>query len=200
MTDDGGPRRISDCEVQVSITGYFMPTDAPDVPVLIGMPGTDDLFVLVFSTEQKLREAMKVFGISYARVSIITDGPEFLDGLCATNARGGRSYRFRVALDPHAAEGRVRFKEVVLDPPSQAPVSLSALATMKHAEGCEVVHENGVVVWMCVGTCPAMHEHLRSGQVDRECDHLDRDQVETVTRVVTDRLRGEVAKLQEESE
>ena len=35
---------------------------------------------------------------------------------------------------------------------------MSALSTMKHAEGCKVVRENGVDVWMCVGACPAMYE------------------------------------------
>ena len=53
MTDDG-PRRVSDREVPLAITGHFMPTQAPNAPVLVGMPGTDDLFVFVFSTEGKL--------------------------------------------------------------------------------------------------------------------------------------------------
>ncbi len=48
---DVGPRRISTREVTIVLTGYFMPTHAPNVPVLMGMSGTDDLFMLVFSTE-----------------------------------------------------------------------------------------------------------------------------------------------------
>ena len=45
---------------------------------------------------------------------------------------------------------------------------MSALATMKHADGCRVVRENDIAVWMCVGDCPAMVEFIRSGQVDHQ--------------------------------
>ena len=63
---------------------------------------------------------------------------------------------------------------------------MSALSTMKHADGCKAVRDNGIVVWMCVGTCPAMFEFIRSGQVDDQpWDQLDRDQRETVIEAVT---------------
>jgi hypothetical protein len=109
---DVGPRRISDREVSIVITGYFMPTQAPNVPVLIEMPGTDDLFVCVFSKEEKLASTMAAFGIEYARVALVTDGRELLDEIKATNARGERPYWIRVAVDPYKADnGRVRFSE-----------------------------------------------------------------------------------------
>ena len=64
---------------------------------------------------------------------------------------------------------------------------MSALSTMKHDDGCQVVRENGIAVWMCVGTCPAMAEFIRSGQVDGQpWDRLDRDQCETVIDAVTE--------------
>ena len=187
MTD--GPRRISDREVPLNITGYFMPTRAPNAPVLIGMPGTDDLFVFVFSTEEKLVAAMAAFGIEYSRVSVVTDGRELLDEMQATNESGTRPYKIRLAVDPYKADnGRARFVEPFVLPPPSPPsevVSKSALATMQHADGCQVVHENGVAVWMCVGTCPAMAEFIRSGQVDQQpWEQLDRDQCETVVDVV----------------
>ena len=109
---DSAPRRISDREVPIVITGYFMPTDAPNVPVLIGMPGTDDLFIAVFSTEDKLVAMMGAFGIGYVRVSVVTDGGELIDEIQKTNARGDRPYRIRLAVDPYKADnGRVRFVE-----------------------------------------------------------------------------------------
>lgn len=111
MTDIA-PRRISDREVPIVITGYFMPTHAPNAPVLIGMPGTDDLFVCVFSTEEKLASTMKGFGIKYDRVSVVTDGGELLDEIKATNESGERPYRLRLAVDPYKTDsGRVRFVE-----------------------------------------------------------------------------------------
>ena len=114
---DIGPRRISDREVPLRITGYFMPTFAPNVPVLIGMPGTDDLFMFVFSTEEKLSTTMAAIGIEYARVALVTDGRELLDEIAETNARGGRPYRLRMAVDPYKADnGRVRFAEPLFEP------------------------------------------------------------------------------------
>ena len=63
---------------------------------------------------------------------------------------------------------------------------MSVLSTMKHADGCKVVRDNGVAVWMCVSACPAMEEFIRSGQVDDQpWDQLDRDQCETVIDAVT---------------
>ena len=109
---DVAPRRISDREVPLKITGYFMPTHAPNAPVLIGMPGTDDLFIFVFSTEEKLASTMTAIGIEYERVSLVTDGRELLDEIKATNEGGKRPYRIRVAVDPYKADnGRVRFVE-----------------------------------------------------------------------------------------
>jgi len=107
-----GPRRISDRDVPIVITGYFMPTRAPNAPVLIGMPGTNDLFVFVFSTEEKLAAAMTAFGIEYARVALVTDGRELLDEMQATNESGARPYKLRLAVDPYKTDnGRARYVE-----------------------------------------------------------------------------------------
>jgi hypothetical protein len=116
------PRRVSDREVPIAITGYFMPTQAPDVgeevgdPVLIGMPGTDDLFVFVFSTEEKLVAAMGSFGIEYERVARVIDGTDLIGEIAEMNARDGRPYRIRVAVDAYKKtdDGRVRFLEPLL--------------------------------------------------------------------------------------
>lgn len=108
-----GPYRISDREVPlVDVTGYFMPTDAPNRPVLASMPGTDDLFIFVFSTEAKLASSMKTIGIDYARIAFVRDGSELIDEINTMNATGGRPYRIRLAIDPYKADnGRVRFSE-----------------------------------------------------------------------------------------
>jgi hypothetical protein len=112
---DLAPRRISDREVPLMITGYFMPTHAPNAPVLVGMPGTDDLFICVFSTEGKLVEMMEAFEIEYTRVSIVTDGRDLFDNIKELNATGERPYRIRLAVDPYRADnGRVRFSEALL--------------------------------------------------------------------------------------
>ncbi len=97
------------------LTGYFMPTHAPNVPVLMGMSGTDDLFMLVFSTEERLASAMASFEINYARVAVVTNGGELLDEIQATNESDARPYRLRLAVDPYKADnGRVRFVEPLM--------------------------------------------------------------------------------------
>lgn len=114
MTDmpDVGPRRISDREVPLVLTGYLMPTREQNVPVLASMPGTDDLFMFVFSSEAKLVASMRDLAIGYTRVSVVTDGGQLLDEVSATNAAAERPYRLRFAVDPYKAEsGRVRFVE-----------------------------------------------------------------------------------------
>lgn len=109
---DGAVRCVSDREVPIAITGYFMPTHAPNTPVLLGMPDTDDLFIVVFSTEEKLAALMTVWGITYERVAIVTSGRELIDEIEALRRTGKRPYRVRLAIDPYiTAEGRVRFTE-----------------------------------------------------------------------------------------
>jgi hypothetical protein len=214
--DDTGPRRISDREVPVNLTGYFTPTHGENVPVLMGMPGTDDLFMFVFSTEEKLRAAMESFGVEYERIAQVTDGKELLADLAAQNATGERPYQLRLAIDPHkATNGRVQFVEplasiqsrvdllngeVVVDLPPPAPRHGTprdekpvgnALSTMEHADGCKVVRENGVSVWMCVGSCPAMYEFIASGQCDNQpWDKLDASQRRTVIDTVSKHAIG----------
>ncbi len=125
------PRRISDREVPIIITGYFMPTRSPNVPVLIRMPGTDD-FIVVFSTREKLAETMTTFKIEHERVAIVTHGRELLDEIRAMNETGGRSYRIRLAVDPYKADnGRLRFSEALMsgDARRDAPACLRIITT-----------------------------------------------------------------------
>jgi hypothetical protein len=78
---------------------------------------------------------------------------------------------------------------------------MSVLSTMKHAEGCQVARENGIAVWMCVGTCPAMAEFIASGQVDGQpWDQLDRDQRETVINAVAGSMEHALAAQDDRSE
>ena len=108
----GAPRRISDREVPLQITGYFMPLAEPGTPVLFGMPATDDLFIFVFETEEQLVEVMKSVDIAYEKVVVVWSGPELLASIAETNAAGDRPYRIRIAVNPYKTEdGRVRFLE-----------------------------------------------------------------------------------------
>jgi len=150
------PRRISDRERSICIDGYIMPTDSPNVPTLIAMPGIDDLFVFVFSTEEKLVAAMGVLGIEYAGVAHVPDGIELFGEIAAMNARGERPYRLRLAVDAYKADnGRIRFTE---------PAVQEVHSTVPHAEGCQVSSKNGIPVSMCVSDCPALAEFIAASK------------------------------------
>lgn len=106
------PRRISKREMSFNIQGYFLPALLSNVPMLLGMPGTEDLFIAVFSTKEKLDALMQGFGIEYGRVSVVTDQYELLDDIEAVNQSEQRPYRIRLAIDAYKTEdGRVRFTE-----------------------------------------------------------------------------------------
>ena len=110
--NEPAPRRISDREVPLQLTGYFMPLAEPGMPVLLGMPGTDDLFMFVFETEENLVKVMKSIDVTYAGVVVVWSGPELLASIAETNATGDRPYRIRIAVNPYKTEdGRVRFLE-----------------------------------------------------------------------------------------
>lgn len=71
---------------------------------------------------------------------------------------------------------------------------MSALSTMKHAEGCRCVQQDGLAIWMCVGECPAMYEFIASRQCDDQpWDQLDPSQRETVLDAVTGAMEHALA-------
>lgn len=98
----------------MSISGYLMPAHADRQPVLIGMFGTDDLFIVVFSTEEKLRTFMALISVGFDRIQIIMNGGDFIDSIEDANANDGRPYAIRIAADPYRLEnGNWRFTEIL---------------------------------------------------------------------------------------
>lgn len=99
--------------IELSITGYFMPAHASRQPVLIGMAGTDDLFIVVFSDPEKLREFMAKINTEFDRIQRISDGGEFIHSIQEANAKDGRPYELRIAANPYKHEnGNWRFTEI----------------------------------------------------------------------------------------
>ena len=110
-----GPKPISNKVVHLSITGYLMPVYEDRQPVLLGMPGTDDLFICLFSEEEKLRSVMAELQIYFHKIVVIMDGPIFLESIKEDIAAQKRPYELRIAVDPYKHEnGRVRFQEIWL--------------------------------------------------------------------------------------
>ena len=83
----------------LDITGNLSPFFITDQPVLVKMPNEDAPFVLVFSTEEKLKEAMKYLlpPRSDYKIKHIDDGVEF----CTSIFEAG----VRVMRDPYIVDG-----------------------------------------------------------------------------------------------
>lgn len=100
----------------IHVTGEFSPFHAKrpegapaDQPVLVGMPGIDKMFVVVFSTPEKLREGMKIHapGIDY-KIKKIDDGHDF----CASIWEAG----LRIMRDPYIVDGwKTHWTEIMPD-------------------------------------------------------------------------------------
>lgn len=98
---------------ELSISGYLMPAHMNRQPVLIGMAGTEDLFIVAFSTEEKLRTFMDAVNVDYDRIQMITNGAEFIESIDEENDRKTRPFLLRIAVDPYKHEnGNWRFIEV----------------------------------------------------------------------------------------
>lgn len=109
--DTDPPKRVSDRIHDLNIDGYLMAVDSVDQPILLGMPGTEDKFVAVFSTKEKLEALHDEYAIGFTRIKQIDDGPDFLDSL----KENLLPFRLRVAVDAYKHEnGRMRFLEIPL--------------------------------------------------------------------------------------
>ncbi len=107
---DEGPRRISDKVQEIDIKGYLCPFKSATQPLALSMPGTDDLFLAVFSTEGKLLRFLWQFDLKHFKIVQINDGPDFLESITG---------HYRVMIDPYKNEdGRIRFIEPL--PPTKA--------------------------------------------------------------------------------
>ena len=99
--------------MEMSLTGYLMPAHSNRQPVLIGMAGTNDLFIVVFPDPEKLRDFMAQVNVGFDRIQVITDGSDFIESIEEANAKDGRNYKLRIAANPYKHEnGNWRFTEI----------------------------------------------------------------------------------------
>lgn len=93
----------------VTLAGTLIPWHE-DRAVFANMPGTDDLFLLLFSDLNMLQATLSRADIPYTNVKRITDVPVFLADLPLAVTQ---SSRLRIALDARFLDnGRVRFVEI----------------------------------------------------------------------------------------
>jgi hypothetical protein len=107
MVEDSqfAPRRISDVVHNMRLRGYVI-AFLDGHPVLNTMPGTADLFLLVFSTKDKLTEIMDAYCVDYDSIKQIDDQLEFVKLIMNSG--------IRIAVDVVRMGDRIRFKEVIV--------------------------------------------------------------------------------------
>ena len=99
------PRPTGAAVRAVRLDGCVFPwEDQTNQPVLLAMPGTEALYLPVFSDATKLRGVMRRARVAFDRIKQIDDEDEFLDSI-----RG----QVVVILDPwFTLAGTIRFQQV----------------------------------------------------------------------------------------
>ena len=105
------PRRIGTPPHDIDINGYFMPC-LDRQPILMSLDGTTDIFIPVFSSENKLRELMRISQSAFEGIVRITDPREFINSIQEARRHGEQ---IRVMVDPYITpEQKTRFSELLL--------------------------------------------------------------------------------------
>jgi hypothetical protein len=104
-----GLRRINDAVHSMDITGYVF-AFREGGPVLASMPGTPDLFILIFSTTEKLHQTMGDYALPYDQIKRIDRPREFMESVQAIVP----GTRIRIAADANKMDAVVRFREIIL--------------------------------------------------------------------------------------
>lgn len=92
--------------LEVVLTGKLFPWRGTG-PVFLSVPGSEDLYVPLFSKASSLRAAMARLRVAFVSIKKIDDGHEFLDSIPAAGVA------IKVILDLHwTPEGRARWLEL----------------------------------------------------------------------------------------
>jgi len=97
----------------VDITGNLSPFLFNDQPVFVKMPNEDSRFVLVFTTEDKLRESMKFVlpPRTEYKIKYVDDGVEFCESIWEQG--------YRVMRDPYIVDGCKTHWTEIMPPDAQ---------------------------------------------------------------------------------
>ena len=99
-----GPRFINEQLEPMSIAGYFIAGDATG-PMLVRMDGTNDLFLPIFSTLERLTDFAKNYGIEVTHTKQVDEVESFVDGM--------RNEGVRIIANPYKHEnGCMRYTEL----------------------------------------------------------------------------------------
>lgn len=99
-----GPRYLGAEDTRVQIAGFLLCGDDKG-PLTIRMPGSEDIYIPVFSTRDKLGKFADDFNLEFTTVKQILDPVAFFDGMSLAN--------YKIIADPYKHEnGRCRFIQI----------------------------------------------------------------------------------------
>jgi hypothetical protein len=115
MSDNFAPRPVANAQIrEINLTGYLFPwqEDATwAAPVLMKLDGTNDFFLPLFSTLEKLHHMATLTAFDTSAIKRIDDGDEFLKSIPKELPTG---QRLRIMIDPYRADDKkTRFTEVI---------------------------------------------------------------------------------------
>lgn len=103
------PRPVSDTARDICITNHVFAWH-DDLPGLVIVPGSPDLFLPVFSTAGKLTAWLTRTNVPFESIKQIDDQYEFLDSL----PYYVNDVRLRIIVDPYVTDqGTMRYTEII---------------------------------------------------------------------------------------
>ena len=86
----------------LDITGYLLPME-DSLPCLLSVPGSEVVYLPIFSTREKLDAVVKITGIQPNKVVTIEDPQEFMKSVLD---------QVEVMCDPHSVDGKIRWHKI----------------------------------------------------------------------------------------
>lgn len=98
----------------INLNGYLVPFYEDNQPMMIRVPGSIHVYIVCFSTPEKLEDAKKF--IEPERVKQITDFVGFLQGLPVNQTLDESGAQLKIMVDPWVTpEGKTRYLEILFD-------------------------------------------------------------------------------------
>ncbi len=110
MDEHEPPRPTGKPPRQICLTGSLLAFGPDDQPIFVRMFGSEDLFLPIFSTNERLVSMLEKLGVPWAKISSIDDEDVFLSSLPILLSE---TILLRVIVDPHFEGKKILFTEVV---------------------------------------------------------------------------------------
>jgi hypothetical protein len=105
------PRQINDNIHIINVTGYIFAWKI-NAPVWLTLHGTNDLFLALFSTEDKFKAMASILAFQHEKLMRVDNAEEFIESIPLISAKTG--HRLRIIIDPYIEDNdNFKFKEII---------------------------------------------------------------------------------------